>query len=108
MRGPVTARKVFQAAAAGDERAAAVVADEVGLVARAICAIVTVIDPELIVLGGGLGQAPGFAAAVAGELRRLAPVMPDVRVSALGTQAVVDGCLAAGAELAWQRLIALL
>jgi hypothetical protein len=34
--------------------------------------------------------------------------MPDVRVSALGTQAVVDGCLAAGAELAWQRLIALL
>jgi predicted NBD/HSP70 family sugar kinase len=108
MRGPVTARKVFQAAAAGDERAAAVVADEAELIARAICAIVTVIDPDLIVLGGGIGQAPGFAAAVAAALRRLAPVMPDVRVSALGTQAVVDGCLAAGAELAWQRLIALL
>jgi predicted NBD/HSP70 family sugar kinase len=108
MRGPVTARKVFQAAAAGDERAAAVVSDEAGLVARAICAIVTVIDPELIVLGGGIGQAPGFAPVVAAELRRLAPVMPDVRVSALGTQAVVDGCLAAGAELAWQRLIAML
>jgi predicted NBD/HSP70 family sugar kinase len=106
MRGPVTARKVFQAAAAGDERAAAVVADEGELVAKAICAIVTVIDPELIVLGGGIGQAPGFAAAVAAELRRLAPVMPTVRVSALGTQAVVDGCLAAGGELAWQRLIA--
>jgi predicted NBD/HSP70 family sugar kinase len=106
MRGPVTARKVFQAAAAGDPRAAAVVADEGVLVARAICAIVTVIDPELIVLGGGIGQAPGFAAAVAAELRRLAPVMPTVRVSALGTRAVVDGCLAAGVELAWQRLIA--
>jgi len=106
MRGPVTARKVFQAAAAGDPRAEAVVADEGELVARAICAIVTVIDPELIVLGGGIGQAPGFAATVAAELRRLAPVMPAVRVSALGTQAVVDGCLAAGAELAWQRLIA--
>src|SRR5215469_12390769 len=108
MRGPVTARKVFQAAAAGDPRAAAVVADEGELVARAICAIVTVIDPELIVLGGGIGQAPGFATAVAAELRTLAPVMPTVRVSALGTQAVVDGCLAAGAELAWQRLIAML
>ncbi len=108
MRGPVTARKVFQAAAAGDERAASVVADEAELVARAICAIVTVIDPELIVLGGGIGQAPGFAAVVAAALRRLAPVMPDVRVSALGTRAVVDGCLAAGAELAWQRLIAML
>jgi len=108
LRGPVTARRVFQAAAAGDERAVAVVADEAELIARAICAIVTVIDPELVVLGGGIGQAPGFAVAVAAELTRLAPVMPDVRVSALGTQAVVDGCLAAGAELAWQRLIALL
>ena len=34
--------------------------------------------------------------------------MPEVRVSALGTDAVVDGCLAAGAELAWSRLTALL
>jgi len=108
MRGSVSARRVFAAAAAGDERAAAVVADEAELVARAVCAIVTVIDPELVVLGGGIGQAPGFAGAVAAELGRLAPVMPEVRVSALGTEAVVDGCLVSGAELAWQRLTALL
>jgi predicted NBD/HSP70 family sugar kinase len=73
-----------------------------------VCAIVTVVDPELVVLGGGIGQAPGFADAVAAELRKLAPVMPDVRVSALGTDAVVDGCLVSGGELAWQRLTALL
>jgi predicted NBD/HSP70 family sugar kinase len=108
MRGSLSARRVFEAAAAGDERAAAVVAGEAELVARAVCAIVTVIDPELVVLGGGIGQAPGFAAAVGAELGRLAPVMPEVRVSALGTDAVVDGCLASGAELAWQRLTALL
>ena len=108
MRGSVSARRVFEAAAAGDERAAAVVADEAALVARAVCAIVTVVDPELVVLGGGIGQAPGFAAAVAAELPKLAPVLPEVRVSALGTEAVVDGCLASGAELAWQRLTALL
>jgi hypothetical protein len=29
-----------------------------------------------------------------------------VRVSALGHDAVVDGCLAAGGDLAWQRLTA--
>ena len=58
----------------GDERAAAVVADEAELVARAVCAIITVVDPELVVLGGGIGQAPGFAAAVAAQLRTLAPV----------------------------------
>src|SRR5437879_906732 len=104
MRGQVSARRVFTAAARGDERAAAVVAEEAALVARLLCAVVTIVDPELIVLGGGVGQAPGFAAAVTAELRQIAPVMPDVRVSALGTDAVVDGCLASGAELAWAQL----
>jgi predicted NBD/HSP70 family sugar kinase len=106
MRGPVSARRVFTAAAAGDERAAAVVAEEARLLARVLCAVVTVIDPALIVLGGGIGQAPGFAAEVTRELRPLAPVMPEVRVSALGTEAVVDGCLAAGTGLAWKQLSA--
>jgi hypothetical protein len=56
------------------------------------------------VLGGGVGQAPGFAAAVTAELRQIAPVTPEVRVSALGIDVVVDGCLAAGTEIAWARL----
>jgi predicted NBD/HSP70 family sugar kinase len=107
MRGPVSALRVFEAAARGDERAAAVVAAEARLVAKAISAVVTVVDPALVVLGGGIGQAPGFAAAVTAELRGLAPVLPEVRVSALGTDAVIDGCLASGAELAWTRLIRL-
>jgi len=83
-----------------------VVAAEARLVAKAICAIVTVVDPGLVVLGGGIGQAPGFAAAVTAVLRRIAPVLPEIRVSALGTSAVVDGCLASGADLAWRRLTA--
>ncbi|HUL25723.1 MAG TPA: ROK family transcriptional regulator [Streptosporangiaceae bacterium] len=106
MRGQVSARRVFAAAARGDERATAVVAEEAQLVARLLCAVVTVIDPGLIVLGGGIGQAPGFATAVTRELRDLAPVMPEVSVSALGTEAVVDGCLAAGTDLAWAQLTA--
>jgi predicted NBD/HSP70 family sugar kinase len=104
LRGQVSARSVFQAAARGDDRATAVVADEAQLVARMLCTVISVIDPELIVLGGGIGQAPGFADAVIAELGPMAPVLPDVRVSALGTEAVVDGCLAAAAELAWGRL----
>jgi predicted NBD/HSP70 family sugar kinase len=108
MRGPVSARRVFTAAAQGDERAAAVVAQEARLVAKAVCSVVTVVDPELVVLGGGIGQAPGFADAVMAELRQFSPVLPEVRVSALGTDAVVDGCLAAGSELAWRQLTAVL
>jgi predicted NBD/HSP70 family sugar kinase len=105
MRGPVSARRVFAAAAAGDERAMAVVAEEARLIAQTICAVITVVDPDLVVLGGGIGRAPGFAEAVTAELEPIAPVMPDIRVSALGTDAVVDGCLAAGTELAWARVM---
>jgi hypothetical protein len=35
----------------------------------------------------------------------LAPVVPEIRVSALGDDAVVVGCLAAGLERAWQRVL---
>jgi predicted NBD/HSP70 family sugar kinase len=108
MRGSVSARSVFEAAAQGDPRAAAVVAAEARLVASAICCVITVIDPSLIVLGGGIGQAPGFADAVTLALATTAPVLPEVKVSALGTEVVVDGCLAEGASLAWNRLVAAL
>ena len=104
MRGPVSARSVFAAAAKGDERAKAVVAEEARLVARAICTVITVVDPGLIVLGGGIGQAPGFAAAVTTALAAVTPVMAEVKVSALGSDVVVDGALAEGASLAWNQL----
>ena len=73
--------------------------------ARAICAVITVVDPDLIVLGGGIGRAPGFAESVGSELQQIAPVMPGIRVSALGTDAVVDGCLVGGTELAWAKVM---
>jgi predicted NBD/HSP70 family sugar kinase len=105
MRGPLSARDVFAAAALGDTHASAVVSEEVGLVARAVSSVVAVVDPELVVLGGGIGRAPGFAEAVASELERLVPFAPELRVSALGTDAVVDGGLALGMERAWQRVL---
>jgi predicted NBD/HSP70 family sugar kinase len=106
LRGRQTARSVFEAAEGGDGRAGAVVATEAQLIARALCTVVAVADPELVVLGGGVGQAGGFLAAVAREVRRMAPVLPELRVSALGTDAVVDGCLAAGLDRAWQIVTA--
>ena len=63
-------------------------------------------DPNLVVLGGGIGQATGFLDAVRRELRHLAPVQPELRVSALGPDAVVDGCLAAGLDRAWELVTA--
>jgi len=91
IRRALSARDVFAAAERGDGWAVQVVEDEAEIVARSVCAVVTVVDPDLIVLGGGLGQAAGFVDAVEVKLRRLAPVMPEIRVSALGADAVVDG-----------------
>src|ERR1700740_2456480 len=105
MRGPVSARRVFEAAANGDERAQAVVAEEARLVAKTICAVITVVDPDLIVLGGGIGRAPGFAESVTADPDGIAPFMPAISVSALGTDAVTDDCLAAGTELAWGQVM---
>jgi len=103
--GHLTARRVFAAAAAGDDRARSVVAREAELVAKALASVIAVVDPELIVLGGGIGGAAGFASSVVRDLERVAPFVPEIRVSALAEDAVVLGCLATGLELAWQRVL---
>ena len=100
-----SARTVFRAAAAGDCRAQEIVDREAEVVAHALASIVAVVDPELIVLGGGIGRAPGFAEEVRARLERLSPVAPEVRRSALGEDAVVDGCLAVGGEQLWERIL---
>jgi predicted NBD/HSP70 family sugar kinase len=100
-----SARGVFAAAAAGDEQAREIVAGEAEIVARALGAVVAVVDPELIVLGGGIGRAPGFAKDVAGRLAEFSPIVPEVRPSALGEDAVVDGCLAVGSEQLWEHVL---
>ena len=100
-----SARTVFAAAAAGDRRAREVVDGEASIVAHALASIVAVVDPELIVLGGGIGRAPGFAEEVSARLATLSPIVPEVRPSALGADAVVDGCLAVGGEELWERVL---
>jgi predicted NBD/HSP70 family sugar kinase len=104
LRRAASARQVFEAAARGDARAQQVVATEAVLIARAICSVVAVTDPDLVVLGGGIGKAAGLVDAVCAELKRLAPVPTEVRVSALGSESVVDGCLASGLDQAWTSL----
>ena len=100
-----SARGVFAAAAEGDGRAREVVAREAAVVAHALTSIVAVVDPELIVLGGGIGRAPGFAKEVSARLADLSPIVPEVRPTALGEDAVVDGCLAVGGDELWERVL---
>jgi predicted NBD/HSP70 family sugar kinase len=105
MTGRLTALRVFAAAAAGDERARAVVAGEALLVARAIASVALVADPALVILGGGIGGAPGFSDAVASALAGLVPAPPELRVSAFGSEAIVEGGIVAGVDLAWGKVL---
>jgi predicted NBD/HSP70 family sugar kinase len=100
-----TAQDVFLAAEDGDQAAKDVVQAEAALLAKALVAIITVVDPQLLVLGGGIGKAAGFVETVAAELGKITPVAADLRVSALGDDAILDGCLSTGIRLAWDLVI---
>jgi predicted NBD/HSP70 family sugar kinase len=97
-----TAEDVFASARKGDRAAAAAVRTEADLLAQAVAAVVTIVDPQLIVLGGGIGRNGDLLLERMREaLARLVPLhTPDIAVSALGNEAVVLGGLAAGLEVA--------
>jgi fructokinase len=61
--GPsTTAAAIAAAAVAGDAAAAATLERHAQRLARALAAVVHLLDPDCIVLGGGLSQLPGLAA----------------------------------------------
>ena len=57
---PVTNPELFRRAAAGDERASRILDEAAATTAAAIAGLVSVIDPDRIVIGGGIGLAPGY------------------------------------------------
>jgi predicted NBD/HSP70 family sugar kinase len=92
---------VFAAAARGDKRASRVVAEEAVLIAKAVCAVVAVVDPELVVLGGGIGRNLDLLQdALVRRLHDVTPLRPAVVVSQLGDDVVLRGAIATALELA--------
>jgi glucokinase len=101
----VTAETVAEAARMKDPLALQVVDDVVRYLAMGIANIVSILNPEVIVLGGGLFQASDiFPDLVRREFRRWAQPLAarDVRIelSALGEDAGLYGC----GKLAWDSL----
>jgi predicted NBD/HSP70 family sugar kinase len=99
LTGAVTAKDVFDAARAGDQAAHLAVDREVDHVSRALAGVAAVLDPELVVLGGGVGGHGGdlLTRPVLDRLRHLVALHPPrVEISTLGTDAVLLGALAVG------------
>lgn len=98
--------EIFALAESGDETARSVVARLVDDLALGVGAVVALLDPGLVVLGGGIGARPDLGAAVAKRLAKLVPNRVDVVPSTLGDRAGVIGALAFALQAARRRLIA--
>ena len=96
---PLSAKQIFAAALQGEARALAVVEQEGQRLALAIAAIVAILDPELIVLGGGIGQRSDLLLApLEHTLRRLLPTRPRIVSTKLGNESVLLGAVATALE----------
>lgn len=89
---PMDAPGVFAAAAAGAAWAEAILAASAGKVALLAGDIQLALDPRRIVVGGGIGLAPGYLARVGARLESLNPRLRPVLVPAkLGVHAGLVG-----------------
>nr|WP_239119219.1 ROK family protein [Planotetraspora thailandica] len=108
-----TAKDVFEAARSGDESAAEVVAAEADHIAHALAGVTAVLDPELVVLGGGIGAQAGdlLIEPVSGRLASLVALSPPrIESSTLEPDTVLLGALAFGLttarDLVFERAVA--
>ena len=113
MELPLSARKVFAAARRGDRIARKVVEIEADRIALAAAAVVPIVDPELVVLGGGIGRNGDLLLEPVTEaLRAVTPFAVRLEVSPLGEEAVVLGAvwmaLQAAQDLLFTRTNALI
>jgi len=107
MAGPLSPRRIFQSARSGDPVARRVVQCVAERMALAIATIVPIIDPELVILGGGIGRNGDLLLEpIERELRALSPLMPRLEVSALGQDAELTGAVALALDAAQDRLFA--
>lgn len=106
MPGPLTLRSVFSLARKGDPLAREVVEVEARLLARAVSTIAAVVDPELVILGGGVGHNGDLLVEpIERELRSITPLSMPVVTSALGTDAVLHGAVGTAISAAWDALL---
>jgi predicted NBD/HSP70 family sugar kinase len=95
MTGQLTAKAVFDAARAGDSAAVRAVRLEGERIAYTVAAAAAVLDPDLVVLGGGVGHSIDLLLRPVREtLRTLTPLRPRIVPGRLGEDAVLLGAVA--------------
>jgi predicted NBD/HSP70 family sugar kinase len=100
-----TAEAVFDRARNGDVIARDVLRAAIDQLATGIANAIVLIDPEVVVVGGGMSAAgPALLDPLVAGIRDLVPIMPKVVPSALGPEAALVGATLWGARDAQARL----
>lgn len=89
-------RGIFEAMNAGDKVARRIIDDTAKWTALGIASVVALFDPELVILGGGIGTRPEFIARIEADLARCLLKPVPVAPSPLENRATLMGAIAMG------------
>ena len=103
--GVADARQVFELAEAGDRTAILVISEVVGSLGDLAVDVAALLDPEVIVVGGGLADAgTALFGPLEARLHAVLPYPPRLVPSALEDAAVLHGAVSVALGLARRRL----
>lgn len=103
---PRDVAELFRRAADGNPVARKLVADEGNRIGLAVIAARTIIDPELVVLGGGIGRNKLLVDPVSAVCERLLPVPCRVVTTELADRGSLLGAVISASDAAWASLVA--
>jgi predicted NBD/HSP70 family sugar kinase len=101
----ISAHQVFELAASGDQSARAVIDHVASLLGAAIATVCAILDPELVVLGGGIGSNPLLLRPVRGAAAVLVPITARIETSLLGDRAALQGAIAVALQAVRAQLL---
>lgn len=90
--------KALELAEAGDPAAGRLIDRECRYLALGVATVCALIDPQLVVLSGGIGSQPGLAAPVRGAVATVMSEPPPIETSTLGERAPLLGALEAARD----------
>ena len=96
---------MFELAGSGDRVARAVVDHVASLLGAAIATVCAILDPGLVVLGGGIGASPLLLRPVRGAAAALVPITARIETSLLGDRAALQGAIAVALQAARAQLL---
>ena len=88
----------------GDEAARRTIDEVARIIAIAILAVQSVIDPEVVVMGGSIGVRPELTTRVAAQLARCMHAPVPVEISALGSRATLIGAIGRAIDIVHRKV----